>query len=154
MTLPRHWLSRIWLPVFLIAVWEISARVGLLDPIFFPPPSLLVWESFRMIGSGELTGQIRDTLLRTLEGASVGLAAGIACGIAMGAHPFFRRSLEPLVAAFSALPRLRCFPCYCWHWAWRGAPFGSHRSCRVRHGRSSNAGRRAQLGLQLRGIGA
>jgi NitT/TauT family transport system permease protein len=110
MLFPRHLLNRSWLPAFLIAVWEISARVGLLDPIFFPPPSVLVRDSFGMIASGELTGQVRVTLLRTLEGASAGLVAGIACGILMGASPFFRRSLEPLVAAFAALPKIALLP--------------------------------------------
>ncbi len=107
---PRHLLNRTWLPAFLLVVWEICARAGLLDPIFFPPPSLLVHEGFAMIMSGELTGHIRDTLLRTLEGASAGIIAGIACGILMGANAFARRSLEPLVSAFAALPKIALLP--------------------------------------------
>jgi NitT/TauT family transport system permease protein len=110
MSLPRHLLNRVWLPVFLIAAWEMSARAGLLDPIFFPRPSVLMRESFAMLVSGELTGHIRDTLLRTLEGASAGLVAGIACGILMGANAATRRSLEPLVSAFAALPKIALLP--------------------------------------------
>jgi NitT/TauT family transport system permease protein len=110
MMFPRHLLNRTWLPAFLIAAWEICARIGLLDPVFFPPPSVLMRESFAMLGNGELSGHLQDTLRRTFEGASAGLAAGLAVGILMGAYPFFRRSLEPLVSAFAAVPKIALLP--------------------------------------------
>ena len=107
---PRHFLNRTWLPAFLIAAWEISSRAGLLDPIFFPPPSVLVREGFAMLASGELMGHVRDTLVRTIEGAGAGIGAGIACGIVMGANSTVRRSIEPLVSAFAALPKIALLP--------------------------------------------
>jgi NitT/TauT family transport system permease protein len=106
----RDLMNRAWLPAALIALWEICARVGLLDPIFFPPPSALVMEGLAMVASSELTGHIRQTLVRTLEGAFAGVGAGIICGILMGANRAFRRSLEPLMSAFAALPKVALLP--------------------------------------------
>jgi NitT/TauT family transport system permease protein len=106
----RHVLWRIWLPVALLAAWEILARAGLLDPIFFPPPSALALESLAMIRSGELTGHVQNTLRRTLLGAALGLFSGIACGILMGASRGVRRSLESLIAALAATPKIALLP--------------------------------------------
>jgi NitT/TauT family transport system permease protein len=110
MLLSRHLVNRAWLPTSLITLWEIFARTGLLDPVFFPPPSVLARESFAMVMNGELTDHIQHTLLRTLEGAFAGVGVGIGCGILMGTSRVFRRSLEPLVSAFGALPKIALLP--------------------------------------------
>jgi ABC-type nitrate/sulfonate/bicarbonate transport system permease component len=106
---PRIWL-RIWLPLVLLAVWEISARGGFLNPIFFPPPSTLLTTGFAMIQSGELPMQLGITVARTLEGAAIGILVGSGCGILMGSSRAIRQSLEPLVAALNSTPKLALLP--------------------------------------------
>jgi NitT/TauT family transport system permease protein len=106
----RHLLWRVWLPTALIASWEICVRARLLDPLFFPAPSALALQTFAMIRSGELTGHIQSTLRRTLLGAALGLFSGIACGILMGASRRVRRSLESLISALAATPKIALLP--------------------------------------------
>ncbi len=103
-------LLRIWLPVAALGVWECFTRYGLLDPIFFPAPSVLAREAFGMIGTGELTGHVRDTLWRTLRGFVPGVLAGVICGILMGASRAARQSLESPVSAFVATPKIALLP--------------------------------------------
>ena len=65
---PRHFLNRTWLPVFLIAAWEICARAGFLRSHLFPPPSVL-WcgRPLRCSRAASLQAIFETHCLRTLE---------------------------------------------------------------------------------------
>ena len=110
MRILRRLLSRIWLPLILLAAWEICARAGLFSSIFFPPPSFLLTAALAMIRSGELPMHLGITVGRTLEGAIIGILAGVACGTLMGSSRAVRQTLEPLVAAVNASPKLAFLP--------------------------------------------
>jgi NitT/TauT family transport system permease protein len=103
-------LIRVWVPVLLVAAWEILARIGILNPIFFPPPSLLLEKTIEISKTGELGGHLGHTLSRTLQGVGIGLVAGVAVGVLMGISQWARRSLEPMVSAFSAAPKIALLP--------------------------------------------
>ncbi len=110
MTVPRQLIWRVWLPVTLFALWELGGRTGVLDPLFFPPPSALASAAQALYQTGELTGHLGATLSRTLAGFVLGAIAGLACGLAMGLSTPIRRSLEPLVSTFVSSPKLSLLP--------------------------------------------
>jgi ABC-type nitrate/sulfonate/bicarbonate transport system permease component len=108
---PRSpWLLQVWVPVTLLAAWELAAARGWLDPLFFPPPSRLLATAVEMVRSGDLLPQIRITLFRAIAGFLVGAAAGVVCGVVMGRFDTVRRSLEPLIAALYHVPKLTLLP--------------------------------------------
>lgn len=104
------WLLRVWVPITLLAAWQLAAALSWLDPLFFPPPSRLLATGVEMVRSGELAPQIRTTLFRAIAGFLAGAVAGIGCGAVMGAFNAVRRSIEPLIAALYHIPKLTLLP--------------------------------------------
>jgi ABC-type nitrate/sulfonate/bicarbonate transport system permease component len=63
-----------------------------------------------MIRSGELVGNAAATLGRAVAGFTIGSTFGITIGLAMGSVRAVRQSLEPIVSALNAIPKLSLFP--------------------------------------------
>ena len=104
----RSFAWRCWLPVALLAVWQTASSAGLLNPLFFPAPWKLLLAAVKM--SPELAVNTGVTLARTAAGFLIGSALGLVMGLLMGARPRIRWSLEPLVSAGNATPKLTLLP--------------------------------------------
>jgi ABC-type nitrate/sulfonate/bicarbonate transport system permease component len=102
--------TRLWLPLLLLAAWQVLAQSGILNPLLFPPPSKLVAAAVRMWGTGELGGHLRASMVRMLAGLSIGAGAGLLCGLGMGASSTVRRSLELLISSLYSTPKLTLLP--------------------------------------------
>lgn len=100
----------LWLPLAAVVLWQAGVSVGLLNPLFFPAPSQLLRSAARMTASGELPRNAGVTLLRTAAGFLIGSAIGLAAGLWMGSVAGVRRSLDPIVSALNATPRLSLLP--------------------------------------------
>jgi len=101
---------RAWLPVLLLACWQILAQLGILNPLLFPPPSKLLRAAASMLRSGDLTEQLRVSLMRLAAGLAIGAGAGLFCGLAMGASRGARRSLEFIISGLYSTPKLTLLP--------------------------------------------
>jgi ABC-type nitrate/sulfonate/bicarbonate transport system permease component len=97
-------------PILLTALWQVSASVKWLDPLFFPPPTALFAEAVRMSGTGELWRHLGATLSRMSAGFLLGVIPGVLCGILMGAVTPVRRFVEPLVSGLNSTPKLTLLP--------------------------------------------
>lgn len=100
----------IWLPLVALVLWQVSASAGLLNPLFFPSPSVLLSSAAAMTRSGELGLNAAATLGRAAAGFLIGSVAGILVGLLMGSVTHIRQSLEPIVTALNATPKLSLFP--------------------------------------------
>jgi NitT/TauT family transport system permease protein len=98
------------LPLLALAAWQIASSQGVLSPLFFPAPSLLAVSALKMIRTGELTRNAGATLARTAIGFLIGSAAGLAVGLLMGGIAGIRKSLQPIVGALNATPKLSLLP--------------------------------------------
>ena len=103
-------LQSLWLPVAALGLWEALVAVGVLDALFFPPPSTLVSAFRRLWESGELWAQLRMTLSRMMLGFAFGFAAGLLCGVLMGTIGAVRRCLEPIVSGLYTTPKMSLLP--------------------------------------------
>ncbi len=103
-------LTYVWLPLALLAAWQGLSAVGVLNPLFLPPPTAVAARFARMLASGDLQHAVLETTVLAAAGYGLGSLAGIALGLLMGALPFVRRSLDPLLAALWASPKLTLFP--------------------------------------------
>jgi len=101
---------RLWLPLLLLATWQVLAQFGILNPLLFPPPSKLLAAAARMWGTGELTGHLRASMMRMAAGLAIGAGAGLLCGLGMGASATVRRSLELLISGLYSTPKLTLLP--------------------------------------------
>jgi ABC-type nitrate/sulfonate/bicarbonate transport system permease component len=93
-------------------MWELGFRAGMVDPIFFPPPSHLGSAAVRLCQSGDLPAAILATLSRALLGFFPGALAGIAIGAATGSSQTIRRMLEPSLSSLYSMPKLALLPIF------------------------------------------
>src|SRR5258708_13196465 len=74
--------------VFLVGGWELSVRIGLIDPFFFGQPSGIVTKLVDWFQNGTSIGplwkQIWVTIYEAGAGFLIGAVMGILCGIALG----------------------------------------------------------------------
>jgi NitT/TauT family transport system permease protein len=104
-----RWLSLIAVVVGL-AAWEAASRTKVINPLFYPPPSLIIQTLFRMIGDGDLALNLGATLGRVGAGLLSGGSAGLAAGLLLGWSPRLRRIFDPVVSFLYPLPKLALFP--------------------------------------------
>lgn len=100
----------LWLPVVGLGFWQALARFGILDPLFFPPPSDIARVGAGMAMNGELAKALGSTLRNMLLGYLLGSSTGLACGLLMGRYAAVRRSLETVIATLYSTPKLSLFP--------------------------------------------
>ncbi len=97
-------------PIALLTVWEICARLGLLDERFFPAPLHIVAQMFDMAVTGGLWDNVGASLYRLGVGLLVGGIPAIAIGLAMGLYHPVRAALDPLISATYPIPKSSLLP--------------------------------------------
>lgn len=106
----RNTVLALWLPVGVLVLWQALASRHVLNALFFPAPTVVLAAAWEMLISGEFSSQVGATLTRMFTGVAIGALAGLACGLAMGAAAPVRRSLEPVISALNATPKLAVLP--------------------------------------------
>jgi NitT/TauT family transport system permease protein len=90
--------------LFLLA-WEITtAKLGLLNPIMFPPPEN-VFDVFRT-HTRLLAVGFADSMLRLAMGFSSAVAAAVSLGMLIGWSPKLKDCLFPIIKALAPIPPL------------------------------------------------
>ena len=97
-------------PVLLLVLWEATARIEIIDPRFFPPPSRIATAATEMALDGELWSHTWPTLMRLLVGGGLGAITGIAVGLLMGVFRPINAAFGPLFSALYPLPKIAIFP--------------------------------------------
>ncbi|WP_419960572.1 ABC transporter permease [Psychrobacillus sp. BM2] len=97
-------------PIFILLLWEICSRTGVLDIRFFPPPSAIVSTFFELMTSGLLWTHISVSLYRIAAGFLLGVIPGIIIGLLMGLYAPIRHFISPIVMAFMPIPTLALLP--------------------------------------------
>lgn len=97
-------------PVLLLLIWEYASRQGLLNPLFFPPPSDVAGTWWRLLRRGGLDADIRTSLARLGAGFILGAVPGVALGMAMGLWRPVRSAVLPTVNALYPVPRIAILP--------------------------------------------
>ena len=92
----------------LLAVWEMVARAGWVDPLFVPAPSAVA-RAFGTIGRSALAG-LGDTLLKTAVAYVLSVVLGVLFGVAIGSVRALREVLNPFVVAVYGMPKILVLP--------------------------------------------
>jgi len=93
-----------------LALWELSARAGLIQSIFFPAPSAIAGSLAGLFRSGDLFVNAGITMGRTLAGFGIGAGTGLRLGYAMGTWPRLHGQLDPIVALLHPIPKIAVLP--------------------------------------------
>ncbi len=104
-----------------LAVWELACRT-IISPMFFPPPSQILWAFFATTRTGELPRQLLETLAVLTLGFAAAVVSGLAIGILMGLFKPLARVLDPYINALYAMPTVALVPLTI---IWLGLGFGA-----------------------------
>lgn len=97
-------------PLALLALWEITAQVGLLDTRFFPPPTRIASQFVELVQSGELLVNTWVSLQRLFFGFLLGGIPALVLGLIMGLYRPIRAAIDPLIAATYPIPKSAVLP--------------------------------------------
>lgn len=105
-------LKRYLVPLAIGAGWELAARVGWINRLFFPPPSLLFAAGWSLFKAGVLGKHALATIYRSLAGFAVGGSAGVAFGLLLSLSRTLRESLKPTLTASFTIPKVTLLPLF------------------------------------------
>jgi ABC-type nitrate/sulfonate/bicarbonate transport system permease component len=97
-------------PLLLLALWEIAARIGLIDTRFFPAPGTIIMRLVLLAQTGELELHLWASLQRLFWGFLLGGIPALLLGLAMGLYRPVRIAIDPLVAATYPVPKSAILP--------------------------------------------
>jgi ABC-type nitrate/sulfonate/bicarbonate transport system permease component len=97
-------------PLVLIGIWELAARLGMIDVRFFPAPSKIFQVMFGMIENGVLWKNTWASMQRLFWGILFGGIPALILGIAMGMYRTLRVIIEPVIAATYPIPKSAILP--------------------------------------------
>ena len=98
------------LPISVIALWEIFARLGFINPIFLPMPSRIIAAAHQLLIDGELLRNITDSLRRIAIANVVAIAIGVPLGFLMGLYRPFEDIMDGLINLIRPIPPLAWIP--------------------------------------------
>lgn len=94
----------LWLIVFLLLLWEFSARSGLVNSSNWPPISIVLLTAAKSMQDGELLVALSGTLYRMAVGFVCGALAAIVLGMLMISSRLLRLTLDPTIEMLRPLP--------------------------------------------------
>lgn len=101
---------RVMLLVLLLAVWELCARLEIIDDFIFSSPSRVL-SCFRdMLLDGSIFGHIGITLLETLISFALVVTAGLAVAVLLWSSRSASEILEPYLVMLNSLPKSALAP--------------------------------------------
>ena len=103
---------RLPLLVCLLLVWEGGVRLGLINPHWFAPPTLIVNRVIREIAAGTLVEHTGITLFETLAGFFVGVLGGVVFGVLLAFLHRTREIVMPYLIAIYGIPRPAMAPLF------------------------------------------
>jgi sulfonate transport system permease protein len=105
-------LAQVLLGLVLIALWELGAATGVLDPFFFSQPSAIVVKVIDWVVDGGIFRHLRVTLVEALLALLIGTAAGLAVGFLLARVRALAEILDPYIKVLNSLPRVVLAPIF------------------------------------------
>lgn len=102
--------TRIFLFLFFLALWETAARTGWIDSFIFSSPSLILQTFIEMSQNQSLFFHIGITLAETLVSFFFVVVLGIGIAVLLWACPKLSRILEPYLVVLNSLPKSALAP--------------------------------------------
>jgi len=110
--------TQILLLIVFVAVWEIAARLKLIDPFITSQPSRIVDTILRLYHEGQLFHHIGVTCFETIVGFTLGTILGTVIAVVLWWSDFLSRVLEPYLVVLNSLPKIALGPIFI---VWFGA---------------------------------
>ena len=118
----RTWLRQAVALAALLALWEGLGRIGLIDPFYAPPPSVIAVALYQLFADGSIWPHLVATLSAGLGGLLLGLVLGAILGFAAAMIRPIADVIEPVMILLNAIPRVILAPLFI---IWFGIGLGS-----------------------------
>ena len=109
----KKWLLRVapwFLPVGIVAVWQLASSVGWLSTRILPSPEGVVTAFWTLSASGELWQHLAISSWRALIGFSIGGSLGLILGLISGLSRWGERLLDTSIQMLRNVPHLALIP--------------------------------------------
>ena len=103
---------RLLLVALLLALLELACRAGWIDPVAVIAPTRMVQGAWRLLASGQYTGDILLTLSNVAIACSLAVVTGFAAGWLLYRLPRLRRAADPLLASYYSVPTFIFYPLF------------------------------------------
>lgn len=94
----------------LLVIWELSVQLGLAPKFMLAPPSAIVAEIWRLVGTGVLLQHIVASMGRMLGGYALALVSGVVLGGLMGWFRWLDDVVDPIVELVRPVSPLALLP--------------------------------------------
>lgn len=98
------------LPVGIVAVWQLASSLGWLSGRIFPSPEGVIAAFWTLSASGELWQHLAISAWRALIGFSIGGSLGLALGLVSGLSHWGERLLDTSIQMLRNVPHLALIP--------------------------------------------
>jgi NitT/TauT family transport system permease protein len=98
------------LPIAALVIWEIFARLGVVNVILVGSPSRIASSAVDMATDGRLLGALGSTMLSLVIGFAISLVIGLIVGTAMGISKIADAAFNPLVILAYNAPLVAFYP--------------------------------------------
>jgi sulfonate transport system permease protein len=100
------------IPVSVLVVWELLARMGMLPPNWLPAPTVVGKTIYQLAVTGDLLKHVGITIARVAVGFLLGAGTGTLLGGLTGYLPMARKLLDPSLQALRSVPSIAWVPLF------------------------------------------
>ena len=102
--------AQIGILILLIGLWELLAKLGLIDTFIMSSPSRIIRTIADLYKSGNLFYHIWTTLYEALIGFLIATIGGTVIAIILWWNDYLRRILDPYIVVLNSLPKIALGP--------------------------------------------
>jgi sulfonate transport system permease protein len=100
------------IPLSVLLLWELLARLGILPPNWLPAPTVVGKTIYQLAVAGDLLKHAGTTIARVAVGFLLGASAGTLFGGLTGYLPIARKLLDPSLQALRSVPSIAWVPLF------------------------------------------
>ncbi len=104
------WIMRFAILILILGIWELSAKIGLIDSFISSSPSRIVLTVKDLFIENNLIYHIGITLYETVLGFLIAVGLGYIIALALWWSERLRRILEPYIVVLNSLPKIALGP--------------------------------------------
>lgn len=105
-------ITRIAIVVGAIALVEALCRFGAINRLTMIPPSEMAVSAVRLLAKPKIQSALEFTVVNTAAAIAFAIVSGFAIGVVLHAVPRLRRLVDPLLAAYYAVPTFIFYPLF------------------------------------------
>jgi sulfonate transport system permease protein len=95
-----------------LALWQVAAKTGLVNPAIFPPLDEIIGALWKALSTGRLLPDIAISLQRSGLAFGFAVALGVPLGLVMGQFRAIEAALDPILQLFRQTSALALYPVF------------------------------------------